>query len=184
MPRTIDAEQELLLTQPVTRPILLIEILVDGQEYLSTNGDVTIGPVTYLGADVDVQNIDDWRQARIRLQPTEARKRQFNAQSWRYGFCRIYLCPAVYYPQLVDPGYVDEGYAIEGVVYADPIQLVDGELTSGEASPDAVYFTVENRISAGRWLPGIRVSAPVFNHLPKPGETFTWEGDKYTLEAR
>lgn len=182
MARSVNPTQDLLLREPVTRPVYLIDILVDSQEYLSTHAEVEVNGNLYLESDATIENIDDWRQARIRLQPTVARTQQVLSQSWRYGYCRVYLQPTVYLPQLLDPGYVEEGYAFEGVVREEPILLVDGELTSMEKN-DVIIFTVENRISIGRWLPGIRISAPTFNHLPKAGQVFTWEGERFTLEA-
>ena len=183
MARTITADQDYLLRQQVTRPIYLIDILVDSQEYLSTNGDVLIGETLYTQSSVDLINVDDWRQAQLGLPNTPARTQQFLSQSWRSGSCKIWLAPSVFFPQLIDPGYVEEGYAIEGLVIEDTILLVDGELTAADKG-DKITFTVENRIAMGRWLPGIRLAAPVFNHLPKAGQVFTWAGERFTLEAR
>lgn len=182
MALTVNPTQALLLRQPVTRPVYLVELLFDAQEYLSTHAEVEVGGNLYLASDVSIENIEDWRQARLRLQPTIARTQQFLSQSWRNAPCKIYLQPTVFYPQLVAPGYVQDGYALEGLVADDPILLVDGEVTAMEKG-DIITFTVENRISIGKWLPGIRIAAPIFNHLPRAGQVFTWEGERFTLEA-
>lgn len=184
MTRTVSIEQLLFLEQEVTHPVFLIEIEVVEPEYLSTNGAVTIDGTPYVESAVSLENIDDWRQAVVRLPGTLERRQQLNSQSWRDGFCRIHLLPALYFAQLVDPGYVDDGYALEGLQYSEPILLVDGTITSGDMSDEVVSYTIENRVSASRWLPGIRISAPVFNHLPKAGQVFIWENDRFTLEAR
>ncbi len=184
MTRTVTPGQDTLLREPVTRPVFLVELLFGDQEYLSTNGDVTIDELLYVDYDVSLENIDDWKQARIRLQPTNERSQQFHSQQWRGAPCRVYLRPTVYYPQLLDPGYVEEGYAIEGTFGETPILLVDGLLTSGEKTSQAVIYTVDNAVTVGRWLPGVRLSSPTFNHLPRAGTVFTWEGERFTLEAR
>lgn len=183
MARSVTVSQDELLRQPVTRPVFLIDILVDAQEHLSTNGDLVVGDTVYTASTVELVNIDDWRQAKIGLPSTPARTQQFLSQSWRSGACKVWLVPSVYAPFLIDDDYVEDDYALEGYVIDAPILLVDGELTEAEKGENIV-FTVENRISIGRWLPGIRLAAPVFNHLPKAGRVFVWEGERFTLEAR
>jgi hypothetical protein len=182
--RTTDSEQSALLDSRVTKPIYLVEIAIDGQEYLSTNGTQDVDGVTYVGADVGLRSIQNWSSAVVSLLPTPARVAQVVSQSWRYGRCRVSLRPATYYPLLIQPGYVADGFFIQGDVYADPILLIDGELVSASLSGDRVEFTVAHRVSVGRWLPAARIAPPLCNHLPKPGTVVTWEGDRYTLEAR
>lgn len=182
--RSTTAAQDEVLALRFTRPIYLVEIAIDGQEYLSTNGDVTVGGITYAGADVGLRSVQNWSSAAVSVLPTPARVAQVVSQSWRYGRCRISLLPATYYPLIIQPGYVEEGFFVQGPQYAEPMLLVDGELTSASLSGDRVEFTVASRVSVGRWLPAARIAPPLCNHLPKPGTVITWEGDRYTLEAR
>jgi len=182
--RATDAAQDAILAERFTRPIYMVEIDIGGQEYLSTNGDVTVAGIDYTGADVGLRSIQNWSSAVVSLLPTPERVAQVVSQSWRYGRCRISLLPATYYPLLIQPGYVADGYFLQGAVYADPMLLVDGELTAASFSGDRVEFTVASRVSVGRWLPAARIAPPICNHLPKPGTVIVWEGDRYTLEAR
>ena len=182
--RATTAAQDAVLAERFTRPIYLVEVAIDGQEYLSTNGDVELDGIAYTGADVGLRSIENWSSAVVSLLPTPERVAQVVSQSWRYGRCRISLLPATYYPLLIQPGYVADGYFIQGAVYGEAMLLVDGELTAASYSGDRVEFTVASRVSVGRWLPAARIAPPLCNHLPKPGTTITWEGDRYTLEAR
>lgn len=184
MTRTIDADQTAALSRRETRPIYLVDIEVDGQEYLCTNGTYTVNGNTYIGADVGITSIENWSAARIKLLVNPARVAQFVSQSWRYGTCAIYLLPSTYDPEIYQDDYVEDDYAIQGEVLADPILLIDGELTSAMMGSDKIEFTIANRVSVGKWLPGLRIAPPICNYLPKAGTVIVWEGDNYTLEAR
>lgn len=184
MTRTTTAAQDAALDRRITKPVYLVEITIEGQEYLSTNGAREVDGITY-ASGVNLRGIQNWSSAVVTLPPTPERMAQFVSQSWRYGRCRISLLPATTYPLLIQPGYVEEGFFIQGDVYGETMLLIDGELTSAAMSGEGqIEFTVANRISVGRWLPAARIAPPLCNHLPKPGTVITWEGDRYTLEAR
>lgn len=182
--RTITAIQEAALERRDTKPIYIVEINVDGQEYLSSNGDRIVNSITYVGADIGITSIENWSSARLKLLPNPARVSQFISQSWRYGTCRISLLPATYDPTIIEAGYVVDEYAFQGEQLFTPILLIDGELTSASLSANSLEFTIANRVSVGRWLPALRIAPPICNHLPKVGTVITWQGDNYTLEAR
>lgn len=183
--RTLNAGQQTAIYRRDTRPVFLIDINVDGVEYLSTNGTRVISGNTYTEAGVGITSIENWSSARLKLLANPARIQQFVSQSWRYGSCQIYLLPTSYDPMIYQDGYVLDGYAIQGEIEYDPLLLIDGELTSASfAGDDALEFTVANRVTVGRWLPSVRIAAPICNHLPRPGTTIKWENDNYTLEAR
>lgn len=182
--RTIDASQQAALDRRDTKPVYIIEINVDGQEYLSSNGDRVVSGTTYVGADVGITSIENWSSARLKLLPNPARVNQFISQSWRYGTCRISLLPTTYDPEIIEDDYVVDDYASQGEQQFTPILLIDGELTSASLSANSLEFTIANRVSVGRWLPALRIAPPICNHLPKVGTVIVWQGDNYTLEAR
>jgi hypothetical protein len=184
MTRATTPAQDAALDRRITQPIYLVEVLIEGQEYLSTLGERVVDGITY-SSGVNLRSINNWSSALVTLPPTPARMAQFVSQSWRYGRCRISLLPATHYPLLIQPGYVADGYFLQGDVYGEPMLLIDGELTSAAMSGEGhIEFTVANRIAVGRWLPAARIAPPICNHLPKPGTVVVWEGDRYTLEAR
>lgn len=189
MTRTTTADQDAILAERFTKPVYLVDIEIDGQEYLSTNGTMVVDGVTYTGSDpeqsVRISAINNWESATLALPATVARVTQFGAQSWRYGRCRISLRVATYWPILIQPGYVEEGFFIQGDTFADPpMLLIDGEITAGALNGEFIEYTVSHLVTVGRWLPGVRIAPPICNHLPKPGTVIVWEGDRYTLEAR
>lgn len=184
MTRATTTDQDAALASRFTKPIYLLEIEIDGQEYLSTNGDVTVGTQVYAGSSCAVRSIGNGENASIALRPTAERVAQFVSQSWRYGRCRISLLPGRNVLEYFEPDYVEDDYGEQGDVFAEPMVLLDGELTDGRMSANAVEFTVANRIAVGRWLPAVRIAPPICNHLPTIGRVVTWEGDRYTLESR
>lgn len=180
--RDLDADQLAIVSSRETSPVYLVEINLAGQELLSSNGDQTIGEALYVGGDLQVAGINNWTSAKIRLRATPERVQQILATGWRNSACKIWLLPAIRLPQLIAEGYYAEGYAAEGVQTADPILLLDGVLTGGSAK-DAVELDCVHRAFLSRWVPGIRIAAPICNHLPRPGTTFTFDGATYTIEA-
>lgn len=182
--RVITADQRALLSERATQPVYLVELFIAGEERFSTNGDRAIGVVSYPGSDIGLSAIDNWQSASIKLRATPARVAQMLSQVWRYGYCRISLLTAMEYPQWLQSDYVEESYAIQGRYQAEPILLLDGELTGAAMSSDKVEFTVSHRVTVGRWLPALRIDPPLCNHLPRPGEVIVWENEKFTLEAR
>lgn len=181
--RTLDADQLALISSRNTAPIYLIELNLAGQELLSTSGDQTVGSSLYVGGDAAVAGLNNWTSARIRLRASTTRVEQIAATGWRGSVCKIWLLPAVRTPRLVEEGYYASGYAVEGVQTATPILLLDGVLTGGSAK-ETVELDCVHRAMVARYVPGIRISAPLCNHLPRPGTTFSWDGDTYTIEAR
>ncbi len=185
MSRTLTVDQQRLVERRETRPIYLIDIAVDGQESLSTNGDRTVASTTYVGGDASVREMQNWSSATVELQPTVARVQQLVSQTWRSGVCRISLLPAVAYPKVYASGYVKAGYGIQGEVFADPILLIDGELTSANlASNGRIEFSVAHRVTTGRWIPSVRIGPPLCHHLPQVGTVVTWGGSNFTLQGR
>lgn len=182
--RTTDTTQTALLAEPVTAPIYLVEIdMGAGQEWLSTNGDQTVGATTYTGADVGVAGMDNWQRGSIRLLPTATRAAQAIAGDWRGNACNIYLLPCVRYPMIVDDGYFEDGYMLQGTVYGDPILLLAGELVSANLG-DTLEIGVTHSALVSKICPRTRLAAPILNSLPAPGSQFVWGGATYTLEAR
>lgn len=181
--RDLAADQLEIVSHRETMPVYLVEINLSGQERLSTSGDRTVGDEVYAGGDVGVRGLDNWAAAQIRLRATPERVAQVLAPGWRGADCRIWLLPYYEYPRLIEDGYYDDGLAMSGPYTAAPILLLDGVLT-GAAVGDAVELSVAHRAAVARWVPGIRIAAPLCNHLPRPGTVFTWAGDNYTLEAR
>ena len=182
--REIDAEQRAALEGRATRPVYLVDLYIAGDERFSTNGDQALGLVAYPGSDIGLASVDNWQSASIRLLPTPARVAQLVSQAWRHGYCRISLLPVLEYPQWLQAGYVEDDYALQGLRQSAPILLVDGELTGAALSSERIEFTVSHRVSAGRWLPALRIDPPLCNHLPRPGEVIEWDNEKFTLEAR
>lgn len=182
--RDTTSAQDAVLDRRFTKPVYLVEIEVDGQEYLSTNANQEVGGQTWIGGQVMLKRIENGVRASIALRPTPERMAQFESQSWRYGSCRISLLPGTSFPLIWAEGYAADGYAYQGDVFADPILLIDGELVSGSVGPSSVDFEIAHRISVGRWLPAVRIAPPICNHLPRVGTVITWEGDRYMLEAR
>lgn len=181
--RSLDAEQLALVSARETMPIYLVEINLAGQELLSTNGDQTVGTSLYVGGDVAVAGLNNWTTAKIRLRATAARVGQITSAGWRNSTCRIWLMPAVRWPFLVDEGYYESEYTLEGLQSATPILLLDGVLTGATAS-ETVELDCVHRAMVAKWVPGIRIAAPLCNHMPRPGTTFSWEGENFTVEAR
>lgn len=182
--RSLDTTQSLLLAEPVTAPIYLVDIdMGAGVEHLSSNGDQTVGATLYTGAEVGVAGIDDWRRASLRLLPTAARAGQVVGGAWRGTACTISLLPCVRYPQIYEEGYVEAGYGVQGIMYGDPIVLLSGQLVSASLR-DTLTVGVTHPVLIAKTSPRIRMEKPVLNHMPAPGTQFVWGGETYTLEAR
>lgn len=179
----VTTDQRALIEADVTRPIFLIELGFDGDEYLSTNGAHTVGDTTYAPADATVSSAQNWARATVSLRPTPERVAAAVSRNWRGQACRISLLPARKWPQIYEDGTFEEGLALEGLVTEDPLLLIDGTISAARADRQSVVVELVHRSKVGLWSPRTRLSAPVCNHLPPPGKRFLWEGDFYTLEA-
>lgn len=180
----VTASQQALLDEAVTKPIYLIDIEFPTPESLSTNGDQTVGAVTYIGGEIGLSAAADWATASVRLPPSAARVQTLIAGDWRGKSAQIYLLPAVDYPLRIVPGYVKAGYGRQGFVVDDPILLIDGILTGASADASALTIEVTHRGRVGKWAPRIRLMPPICNWLPAPGTRLTWAGEVFVLEAR
>lgn len=180
----VTASQQALLDEAVTRPIYLIDLEFPTPLSLSTNGDQTVGAVTYLGGEIGLSAAADWATASVRMPPSVARMQILIAGDWRGKSAQIYLLPACNYPQRIAAGYVKDGYARQGFVTADPILLIDGILTGASADASALTVEITHRGRVGKWAPRIRLMPPICNWLPAAGTRLSWAGEVFVLEAR
>jgi hypothetical protein len=182
--RQIDEPQQLMLSQRDTLPVYLVA-LGDGAEYLSTNGNRTVGDVQYIGGDVGLSAMQDWSTATLTLMPTPARVAWMISGEWRGLACDISLLPGANFDTLVEPDYWEPDYAYQGVRFADPILLMPGRLDSARmAGNGRVEFTVVHRSRTAKWSPSFRIGPPWCNHLPRAGEVIEWGSERYIVEGR
>lgn len=181
---SVTSGQSELINESVTKPIYLIDIEFPTEEHLSTNGDQTVGAITYLGGEIGLSAAADWATASVRLPPSVARMQALITGDWRGKPAKIYLLPAVNYPQRLADGYVQPGYARDGFVVDDPILLIDGVLTGASGDSGAITIEITHAGRVGKWAPRIRLMPPICNWLPAPGTRLSWAGEIFVLEAR
>lgn len=183
---TLSAIQEAILAQAATQPTYLVDInWGGGTQHWSTRADHTVSGIDYTGGEIGVRGAQDWRTADLSLNPSAAHTAVLMSASWRGAACTIWLLPFREHPQLVEEGYAEDDYGFFGDEVADPILLLDGEVTSaGYSGNGAITLGVRHVGSITRPAPRIRIGPPVFNHLPVPGTKFEWAGEVYILESR
>jgi hypothetical protein len=181
----LDFTQQSILAQTTTTPTYLVDIEWGGQRRWSTRADHTVAGITYTGGEIGVRGAQDWRTADLSLNPSAANTAILMSGSWRGAACTIRLLPFREHAQLVEEGYAEEGYGFFGDEIADPILLLDGEVTSaGYSGNGAITLGVRHVGSITRPAPRTRIGPPAFNHLPTPGTKFTWAGEVYILDSR
>ena len=180
----ITASQQALLDEAVTLPIYLIDINFATGEYLSTNGDRTVGAITYLGGETGLSAAEDWATASVRMPASATRMQTLITGDWRGSSAKISLLPAINYPMRLESGYVEDGYARQGLVIDDPILLINGVLTGANGDSDTITFEITHSARVGKWAPRIRLMPPICNWLPAPGTRLNWAGEVFVLEAR
>jgi hypothetical protein len=63
----------------------------------------------------------------------------------------------------------------------DEIHFFKGEIVRPVRVYDTVMFDIATIATAARQVPDFTPSPPDINHLPYPGQTFTWEGQPYEV---
>lgn len=178
--------QQIILAQPTSTPTYLVDIDWGGStQHWSTRADHTVSGIDYTGGDIGLRGAQDWRTAELTLDPSAANTAVLQTGAWRGAACSIWLLPFREHPQLVEEGYAEDDYGFFGDEIADPILLLQGQVTSAEYSGDnPIRLGVRHVASLRTPTPRVRLAPPICNHLPTPGTKFTWANELYILEAR
>lgn len=181
--RSLTTFQQAAIDADGTRPIYLIDLTMGSVERLSTGGDVTVGGISYTGADVNISSARDWMAAKIQLIKTATRAGQIYDGSWERAPCKISMLFATYLPMLIDPSYVNDDYFEQGSETGEPLLLLDGAVTNVSIT-DRVNLEITHSAMIGLFTPRTRITSALLKHLPQAGTKFVWQDETYILESR
>lgn len=158
----------------------LISTTLDGPVRFSTLGDISVGGEMYRGGMVRDLTSQDWSTCSFRVaNPRGVLTPFILSGAWRDQPVQVHLA-SIQRGDYAVPGYAVDGYFANYSVTT--MLLFEGVLS---AAPSATpWVTLQCVRSAGLFVPAWRVGKPVFNHLPVPGSTITWQGQTITIESR
>jgi hypothetical protein len=169
MPRTLTSDQLSNVQQEATRPVYLVDWEHSGTQELiaCTSGAVVYDGMTFNAGDLKVVSIDGGKSAQLSMPASPTRGMEVQNGTWRMGYCKIYLVPAL-------PG--DTLTFVE----ADGLLVLDGEIRSSALSGNSIGVSVQST-SDGVILSPRHTFDAVSNHLPAAGTIISWEGDQLVL---
>lgn len=158
----------------------LISTTLDEPVRYSTLGDINVNGEMYRGGTVRDLTSQDWSTCSFRIaNPRGALTPFMLSGAWRDQPVTVSIA-SIEQGDFFEPGFFVDGFFANYAVTT--MTLFEGVLSS--ASSIAPMITLQCVRSAGLFVPAWRVGRPVFNHLPVPGSTITWQGQTITIESR
>lgn len=162
--RTLDATTEAEIAKAVTSPGYLVEIDTQPPVRFSTRGSLVYDGNLYLDG------------ASVRKVAPGASKAEIQIPNHDNAASALVL------------GYGLEDvavriYAIHGDAPTARDLLWSGVIDGAELSTRWARLTCSAAARSGGAVPDIVIAPPLCNHLPAPGTSFLWNGEKYVLQA-
>lgn len=171
------------LQGPWTRPHFLASLDFGAPLFLSTRGDTTIEGTLYVGGRCDVVSADDWETCTLRLLNQDGALTTTALDgAWMGSSITIWHAA-----HLVG-GYMDPDYVEEQDDYVDPdsrelLAVFVGVLDGAQSVWPWVTVQCVRSGVAGRYVPHIRLDAPLANHCTPPGTIIQWDGEFFRVDS-
>ena len=199
-----DEENELLRANKAI-PVYFVDFEFDGGQFRSTNGDYSWNGNSWISGDVNVTQITNWEQATIQVPmvntmpdqvvetsgifPSEsARYAALNRNDWEYNTAKIYA--AVIRPAMI-AGWVKSGWVKSGWVKSNHQHentvlnahlIFEGRPSSMTILDNWMQFSFKSTSLHSVTLAEI-IDDSIFGRLARAGDSFTFDGDNYTLRG-
>lgn len=168
--RTLSANTQSEVSQPVTQPGYLVEIFFSVANRLSTRGDITWNGYTWVSSDVRITGLS------------------WDGSADQKGTLQLGNTDNAFGSLVLNEGVADRAiniYQFYGAAPAagDPVFVFSGVGDAAEIYPDKVSITLTSAASKTLASPrNFITKANGFNHLPAAGVHIPWNGEMYRLE--